>query len=86
MHVIVMPRHIYDADFAKTVFALYREYGLGQFANWLTMKNDSIQRQEVVESLQFPEVRKSAEELIEFYRFKIDELKSMLAESESASA
>lgn len=80
-----MTRNIYDADFAKTVFSLYREYGLGQFANWLTMKQDSIQRVEVVESLRFPETRKSAEKLIEYYKFKIDELESMLAESESTS-
>jgi hypothetical protein len=75
-----------DADFAKIVFGLYREYGLGRFANLLTMKQDSIERVEVVKSLRFPETRKSAEKLIEFYKFKIDELESMLAESESTSA
>lgn len=80
-----MTRNIHDADFANTVFSLYREYGLGQFDNWLTMKQDSIQRVEVVECLRFPETRKSAEKLIEYYKFKIDELESMLAESESTS-
>jgi hypothetical protein len=81
-----MPQNIYDADSAKTVFGLYRKHGLGPFANWLTMKQDSIERVEVVDSLRFPETRKSAEKLIEFYKFKIDELESMLAESESTSA
>lgn len=77
-------RTVTDADFAKTVFALYREHGLGKFANWLTMKKDSVERIEVVEAMRFPETRNAAEKLVEFYQFKIDEIKSMMGESESS--
>lgn len=81
-----MARHIDDANYAKVVFGLYCEHGLGKFANWLTMKQDSIQREEVVQSLMYPETRKAAQKLLEYYKFKIGELESMLAESEPTSA
>lgn len=74
------------ADFARSVFSMYREHGLGQFSNWLTLKKDNVHREEVVESLRFPETRRLAEKLVEFYKLKIDELESMLEESESASS
>lgn len=69
---------------AKAVWSLYREHGLGRFANWLSMKYDNIDRQEVVQALRFPETRKAAENLIAHYRVKIQEIESILAESESA--
>lgn len=77
-------RTIKDPISAKSIWHLYCEYGLGRFANWLSMKYDNIDRQEVVQSLRFPETRKAAEKLVEHYRFKIEEIESMLAESESA--
>lgn len=85
VHVVVMPlRIIKDPVSAKKIWLLYREYGLGRFVNWLSMTHDNIDRQEVVQSLCFPETRKEAEKLVEHYRCKIEEIESMLAESESA--
>lgn len=79
-----MTRLIRDPKFAKTIFALYREHGLGQFANWLTMKKDSVKRAEVVDALRYDDTRKAALKQIEFYQMKIEELRSMLEESASA--
>lgn len=74
-------RKVTNAETAKILFTLYREYGIGQFANWLTKKQDRIERKDVVDALCFPETRKSAEKLVEYWKFKIDELESMLRES-----
>lgn len=74
-------RVVKNADFAKTMWELYRQYGLGQFANWLTMKYDAIHREEVVQALQFPEVREKAANLITYYQLRIQEIESMLEDS-----
>jgi hypothetical protein len=73
-----------DAYFAGVVFALYREHGLGQFNNWYTLKKDSIERSEVLDAIRFPEVRKSAENLVASYKAKIEEIEGMLTETKSA--
>ena len=85
--MVVMPiRIINDERSAKTVWHLYREYGLGKFANWLSMKTDSIEREEVLRALRFPETRKAAKKRVEYYKTKLEELESMLSESESDSS
>ena len=75
-------REIKDADYAITVWRLYRQYGIGKFANWLKGKPDEIHREEVVRSLEFAEVREIAKRQIEYDRARLEELESMVAESE----
>lgn len=70
---------------ARVIWALYLRYGLGTFSNWVTLRNDSLERAEVVEALQCPDIRLGAQHTIAAYREKIAEIKSLLAEAERES-
>lgn len=78
-------RTITDANYAKTVFSLYCEYGLGEFDNWLLMKKGKILRREVVEALGFPLTRQAAERQLAFHEYKAKEIESMIDESQEKS-
>ena len=76
-------REITTVESARAIWALYRQHGLGKFANWLTLKPDDIPRKKVVQALRFPEIQRSAKKAVEYYRFKIDEIEQMIKEAEA---
>lgn len=65
---------------ARIVWGLYCKYGLGKYDNWLTMKKDKINRDDVVNSLHFDEIKIMAENRIKYHKSKIDEIESMIKE------
>lgn len=68
-------------DAVDIAFVQYRQNGLGQFANWLTLRMDNVDRAKVVNAMRSPTTRKAAENLLSYYKFKALELQSMLLDS-----
>lgn len=72
-----------DVFFSNVLFNLYCKHGLGQYYNWLSGEDAYIERSRVVKALQFPETRETAKKMLTQYQQRIDELESMLIESET---
>jgi hypothetical protein len=69
-------------DAVDIAFVQYRQNGLGHFANWFTMRTDNVDRTKVVNAMRSPTTRKAAENLLDYYKFKVLELQSMLLDSD----
>jgi len=59
--------------------------GLGQFANWLTMKYDQLDRKEVVAALQYESVREIALSRLKHLENQISELRELMREAVTAA-
>lgn len=70
---------------AQIKFAIYLRYGFGDFRNWFSMQSDEVCRDEVVESLKFPNVKKAAQKKIEQCTQQIQEIREMIRDAESRS-
>ena len=62
-------------------YALYLDYGIGAFKNWLSMRDDKLSREDVVKALRVQAVRKLAVADVARLRKKADELEDMLKEA-----
>lgn len=67
---------------AKTTWALYAKYGLGEFTNWLTSRVDRISRDDVIQALKHPRIREYAKGFVKNRELKVLEVKQLLKESE----
>lgn len=71
---------------ARVKFQLYAIHGIGEFNNWLDMRQNRIERQEVLDSLAFPSVRKLAMQRLARLRCQVAELDGLLVESQTPKA
>jgi len=69
-----------DLFFAKVKWRLYLDHGLGTFNNWLTLKKDRLEREEVVKALRHPEIQEFAKVEISVCEARIQEIKDLLTE------
>jgi hypothetical protein len=70
-----------DEYFARAHFQLYAAHGLGKFGNWLTMKYDQLDRNEVIQALQYESVREMAISRLSHLNNQIIELRQLMREA-----
>jgi hypothetical protein len=70
-----------NEHFARAHFQLYVAHGLGQFGNWLTMKYDQLDRNEVIQALQYESVREMALSRLTYLDSQIKELRQLMREA-----
>ena len=64
-------------------FTIYRTYGLGTFHNHLSGRQQTVDRQEVVDLVKLPHVRPLMQKYIESLEVKLREATSILEDADS---
>lgn len=65
----------------RSVFSLYIKYGFRPFPNFIKNEMSQIKKEDIVQLLKLPEIKRCAELTIQEYTKKIEELEGLLEES-----